>query len=34
MFRDLERTAERAGYENDRLLEFERNGPGLPRVRP
>jgi enoyl-CoA hydratase/carnithine racemase len=34
MFRDLEDTAARAAYENDRLLDFERNGPGLPRTRP
>jgi enoyl-CoA hydratase/carnithine racemase len=34
MFRDLEGTEHRASYENDRLLEFERRGPGLPRTRP
>ena len=33
MFRDLERTPERASYENERLLDFERTGPGLPRTR-
>jgi len=33
MFRDLEDTERRAAYENERLLEFERHGPGLPRTR-
>lgn len=30
MFRDLERTAERVAYENERLLAFQRHGTGLP----
>lgn len=30
MFRDLERTAERIAYENERLLHFQRHGTGLP----
>ena len=34
MFRDLEDTERRVAYENERLLEFERSGPGLPRTRP
>ena len=34
MFRELEATERRAAYENERLLEFERGGPGLPRRRP
>jgi enoyl-CoA hydratase/carnithine racemase len=32
MFRDLEQTAGRVSYENDRLLEFQRSGAGLPRA--
>jgi enoyl-CoA hydratase/carnithine racemase len=31
MFRDLDRTADRVAYENDRLLDFQRSGTGLPR---
>ena len=31
MFRDLERTAERVAYENERLLHFQQHGTGLPR---
>jgi enoyl-CoA hydratase/carnithine racemase len=34
MFRDLEDSERRVAYENERLLEFERTGPGLPRTRP
>lgn len=30
MFRDLERTAERVAYENERLMAFQRDGTGLP----
>ncbi|WP_406864731.1 enoyl-CoA hydratase/isomerase family protein [Streptomyces sp. HUAS MG47] len=30
MFRDLESTANRISYENERLLDFQRNGTGLP----
>lgn len=30
MFRQLERTAERVAYENERLLAFQRHGAGLP----
>lgn len=30
MFRELEDTAARIGYENERLLDFQRNGAGLP----
>lgn len=30
MFRDLERTSERISYENERLIEFQRHGTGLP----
>lgn len=30
MFRDLERTAERVAYENERLMAFQRHGTGLP----
>ncbi|WP_188111105.1 enoyl-CoA hydratase/isomerase family protein [Nocardioides antri] len=30
MFRDLEGTAGRVAYENERLLEFQRTGAGLP----
>jgi enoyl-CoA hydratase/carnithine racemase len=31
MFRDLDRTGERIAYENERLLQFQRHGAGLPR---
>ncbi len=31
MFRDLDQTADRVSYENDRLLDFQRTGTGLPR---
>jgi enoyl-CoA hydratase/carnithine racemase len=31
MFRDLERSAERIAYENERLLHFQQHGAGLPR---
>jgi enoyl-CoA hydratase/carnithine racemase len=31
MFRDLDHTAERVGYENERLLHFQEHGAGLPR---
>ena len=31
MFRDLDRSGERVGYENERLLDFQRTGTGLPR---
>lgn len=30
MFRELEGTEQRIGYENDLLMEFQRNGSGLP----
>lgn len=30
MFRDLESTAQRVAYENERLMDFQRNGTGLP----
>ncbi len=30
MFRELEGSALRVSYENERLVEFQRNGPGLP----
>jgi enoyl-CoA hydratase/carnithine racemase len=30
MFRELEHTADRVAYENALLLEFQRDGPGLP----
>lgn len=30
MFRDLESTARRVAYENERLMEFQRRGTGLP----
>jgi enoyl-CoA hydratase/carnithine racemase len=30
MFRELEGSARRIGYENDRLLDFQRTGTGLP----
>jgi enoyl-CoA hydratase/carnithine racemase len=33
MFRDLDRTAERIAYENERLLHFQQHGAGLPRSR-
>lgn len=33
MFRDLEGSAARVDYENDRLLAFQRTGGGLPRRR-
>jgi enoyl-CoA hydratase/carnithine racemase len=31
MFRELDRTAERVGYENELLLRFQQHGAGLPR---
>jgi enoyl-CoA hydratase/carnithine racemase len=31
MFRDLERTGERIGHENERLMYFQQHGAGLPR---
>jgi enoyl-CoA hydratase/carnithine racemase len=31
MFRDLDRTAERIAYENERLLHFQQHGAGIPR---
>jgi enoyl-CoA hydratase/carnithine racemase len=31
MFRDLDRTGERVGYENERLMYFQQHGTGLPR---
>jgi enoyl-CoA hydratase/carnithine racemase len=31
MFRDLERTGERIAYENERLLNFQEHGTGIPR---
>jgi enoyl-CoA hydratase/carnithine racemase len=31
MFRDLDRTRERVGYENERLMYFQQHGAGLPR---
>ncbi|MEJ7893896.1 MAG: enoyl-CoA hydratase/isomerase family protein [Solirubrobacteraceae bacterium] len=31
MFADLDETADRVGYENQRLMEFQRTGAGLPR---
>ncbi|MDT4911939.1 MAG: hypothetical protein QOC66_1067 [Pseudonocardiales bacterium] len=31
MFRDLDRTGERVGYENERLMYFQQHGAGLPR---
>ncbi len=31
MFRDLDRSSERVDYENERLLDFQRTGTGLPR---
>jgi enoyl-CoA hydratase/carnithine racemase len=31
MFRDLDRSAERVAYENERLLRFQEHGPGIPR---
>ena len=30
MFRDLESTAHRVAYENERLMDFQRDGSGLP----
>lgn len=30
MFRELERTTQRIDYENERLLDFQHNGAGLP----
>jgi hypothetical protein len=30
MFRDLESTANRVAYENERLMDFQRDGSGLP----
>lgn len=30
MFRELEDTAQRVGYENERLVDFQRTGTGLP----
>jgi enoyl-CoA hydratase/carnithine racemase len=30
MFRDLEGSAQRVAYENEHLLEFQRDGAGLP----
>jgi enoyl-CoA hydratase/carnithine racemase len=33
MFRDLDRTAERVAYENERLMHFQQHGTGLPRGR-
>jgi enoyl-CoA hydratase/carnithine racemase len=32
MFRALEDSARRIGYENERLMEFQRHGTGLPRA--
>jgi hypothetical protein len=31
MFRDLEGTTRRVGYENQRLMDFQQHGSGLPR---
>jgi enoyl-CoA hydratase/carnithine racemase len=31
MFRDLEHTGERIAYENERLMQFQQHGAGLPR---
>jgi enoyl-CoA hydratase/carnithine racemase len=31
MFRDLDRTADRIAYENERLLHFQEHGTGIPR---
>jgi enoyl-CoA hydratase/carnithine racemase len=31
MFRDLDRSSERVGYENERLMYFQQHGAGLPR---
>jgi enoyl-CoA hydratase/carnithine racemase len=31
MFRDLDRSGERVGYENERLMYFQQHGVGLPR---
>jgi enoyl-CoA hydratase/carnithine racemase len=33
MFRDLDRSTERIGYENEKLLHFQEHGAGLPRAR-
>lgn len=33
MFRDLDRTGERIGYENERLMYFQQHGAGIPRTR-
>jgi enoyl-CoA hydratase/carnithine racemase len=33
MFRDLDRTAQRVAYENERLMHFQQHGTGLPRAR-
>ena len=30
MFRELEDSAQRVGYENERLIDFQRTGSGLP----
>ena len=30
MFRELESTARRVGYENDLLMDFQQHGGGLP----
>jgi enoyl-CoA hydratase/carnithine racemase len=32
MFRELEGSAQRVAYENDRLVEFQRSGTGLPQA--
>jgi hypothetical protein len=31
MFRELERSAERIAYENEKLLDFQQHGAGIPR---
>lgn len=31
MFRDLDRTPERVAYENEKLMQFQQHGAGLPR---
>jgi enoyl-CoA hydratase/carnithine racemase len=33
MFRDLDRTGDRVGYENERLMYFQQHGAGIPRTR-
>ncbi|MFN2563026.1 MAG: enoyl-CoA hydratase/isomerase family protein [Jatrophihabitans sp.] len=33
MFRDLDHTGDRVGYENERLMYFQQHGAGLPRTR-